>query len=754
MSDRFYLGLILALGVFAMLFLFAPQLRLLDRQRKRKKFEAWYELGPKLEPNLANNLAISCNFCGGRSVKKTLVGSYPRKDLLRKVEHQEVDEARFFEYRCAKCGSLIYKERQCLLDPKPVDSRINEASDFEQAKSWFMSGLRAMEEQSYEKAEIAFQKSLALVSDRSSTWTNFAAARLKLKKFEGALQAATRAVEIDPNNHEAWMNRGLTSAALGKNADAENFYRKAIDIDPGYAEAHSNLGILNKVSGHLTEALANFEKAIEVNPLFVESHFNRGSLLIQLNRRDEALFSFQQAFNINPDFEYLIGEKLYSQMLVCDWSEFHGSLEIIKNKLSASQKAVNPFAALSLFDSTAHQLEAAKIYSNDKLEAIKPLGEITADKFKKKICIGYYSPDLNSHPVGFLCAGMLESHDHKKFELIGFSFKNSPMDSHQLRLKNAFDRFIDVSSMSDLEVVALSRELGVDVAVDLAGHTAGARQQIFAYRVAPVQVNYLGFAGSLGASCFDYLLTDKIACPPENKFTYPEKIVYLPNSFLPYDDKQEISHKSISRSDFGLPDVGFVFCSFNNHYKLNPTIFQIWMQLLNQVDGSVLWVSGGSELVRRNLERVAAARGVNPSRLIFAKRLESMSEHLARYRLADLFLDTWPFNAHSTAWDSLWAGLPLLTCAGHTLASRVATSVLSSVGLPELITYSANEYENRALELARNPESLIQIRKKLESKRLNGQLFNSRTFAFGVEAAYKAMYERCMLGLAPDHIAV
>ena len=707
MTDRFYLGLVLAIGVFAMLFLFAPQLRLLGRQRKRKKFEAWYEAGPKLEPKLANNLAISCNFCGCRSVNKTLVGSYPRKDLLYKIEHQEVDEARFFEYRCTKCGSLIYKERQDLLDPKPVDSRINEASDFQRAKSWFISGLEAMEAQSYEQAEIAFQKSLALVSDRSSTWTNLAAARLRLKKFEGALNASSKAVEFDPENHEGWLNRGLASAALGKKNDAESFYQKAIDIEPRNVNALINLGNLKKEAGYVAEALENYEKAKE----------------------------------INPDFEYLHGELLHAKMHACNWSDFEISLRSIETNVHRGLRSIKPFVALSLIDDPDLQLLAATKYSQDRLFEINSLGEFSKQKSGDRICIGCYSPDLSSHPVAFLCVGMFGSIDRNKFELIAFSFKNKPADLMQQRLQKEFDRWVDVSAMSDLEVARLSRETRIDIAVDLAGHTAGARQQIFAYRAAPLQLNYLGYPGTSGMAEMDYIIADSVVIPWQYRQAYSEKVIYLPYCFQLNDNSRALPSLKTNRSHLGLPEVGFVFCCLNNTYKINPIMFASWMRILQRTQGAVLWLIAEAEMAAPNLRAFALEQGIDSSRIVVSKRLPLQNYH-SSLACADLFLDTVPFNAGTTASDALWAGLPLLTCQGKSFAARMASSILQAADLGELVTTSLEEYEALAIELANNPERLAALRQRLADRRKTTPLFNTQQTTRYIEQSFELIHQR------------
>jgi predicted O-linked N-acetylglucosamine transferase (SPINDLY family) len=352
-----------------------------------------------------------------------------------------------------------------------------------------------------------------------------------------------------------------------------------------------------------------------------------------------------------------------------------------------------------------------------------------------------------------LAAGLFESHDRDKFEVYAFSFGTDTKDEMQIRLEAAFDKFIDVESKTDKEIAELSRQMQIDIAVDLAGFTSGSRTGIFALRAAPLQINYLGYPGTMGADYMDYLIADRQLIPEEAKAHYTERIVYLP-SFQANDSKRKISDRVFTREELGLPQSGFVFCCFNNSYKITPSTFDGWMRILKQVNGSVLWLSETNPFATDNLRKEAKARGVDAQRLVFARKIPLLAEHLARHRAAGLFIDTLPYNAHTTASDALWAGLPVLTCTGEALASRVAASLLTAIDLPELVTTTQEDYEALAVELATNPEQLQAIRQKLERNRLTAPLFDTKLFTRHIEDAYTQMVERYQADLAPDHIYV
>jgi predicted O-linked N-acetylglucosamine transferase (SPINDLY family) len=371
---------------------------------------------------------------------------------------------------------------------------------------------------------------------------------------------------------------------------------------------------------------------------------------------------------------------------------------------------------------------------------------------RDRLRVGYFSGDFREHPVAVLMAQVLEAHDRSKIEVTAFSYGPPVQDAMRKRLASAFDRFEDIRGRSDQDVAQLARRLEIDVAVDLAGYTGGSPSGVFARRAAPIQINYLGYPGTMGAEYMDYLIGDRTVIPPEQRVHYDEKIIYLPHSYLPHDSTRVIAEPGRTRAEWGLPAKGFVFCSFNSSYKIMPDVFDGWMRILGRVPGSVLWLSRHNPVVTGNLQREAARRSIDEKRLIFADRVPSMADHLARHRAADLFLDTLPYNAHTTAIDALWAGLPVLTRVGESFAGRVAASLLQSIGLPELITTAPEQYEELAVQLAENPQRLLQVRQRLENNRLTTPLFDTRSFTRDLERAYRAAYDRYQAGLPPEHI--
>jgi predicted O-linked N-acetylglucosamine transferase (SPINDLY family) len=439
-------------------------------------------------------------------------------------------------------------------------------------------------------------------------------------------------------------------------------------------------------------------------------------------------------------------------MQVCDWHDMHEDLERITDGLRAHLPVCLPFAALALLDSPALHRAAAESWIREEAPSDLSLGAIRVRSRPPKIRIGYFSADLRSHPVAQLAAGLFESHDRSRFEVTAFAFGPRANDAVQTRLMKAFERYIDVRDRSDREVAALAREIGIDIAVDLNGITQHSRSKIFALRAAPVQVNYLGFPGTMGAGYMDYLVADRTVIPREHRPHYAEKIIYLPDSFLPFDSSYAIADKKFTRESLGLPPKGFVFCCFNSIYKITPTVFDSWMKILKRVDGSTLWLSQPNAAAAGNLRKEAARRGIDPERLVFAPRWASSPEHLARLRVADLFLDTLPYNAHATALDALWATLPVLTCEGQGFAGRVAASLLRAVDLPELITGSLAQYEDTASQLAEEPERLAQLRRRLAQNRSSTPLFDTEKYTRNLEAAYEHIHERYRSGAAPEHV--
>ena len=445
--------------------------------------------------------------------------------------------------------------------------------------------------------------------------------------------------------------------------------------------------------------------------------------------------------------------RLHMRRFLGDWEGIEGEFRDVEARINRGEKGAVPFQILAMSSSPALQRRAAEIHVGDKFPARSSAGAIARRARRDRIRIGYFSADYHNHATTYLMAELLERHDRSRFEILGFSFGMNTADEMGRRVSTAMDRFLDVRLLPDREVAQLSRELEVDIAVDLKGFTHESRTGIFAARAAGIQVSYLGYPGTMGADYIDYLIADPTLIPEASRQYYSEKIVYLPDSYQVNDSQRLISAKPCARADEGLPDGAFVYCCFNNAYKISPAVFDVWMRVLGRVEGSVLWLLEENPWVAGNLRKEAARRGIAPERLVFAKPLP-LAEHLARQRLADLFLDTLPYNAHTTASDALWAGLPVLTRMGETFASRVAASLLRAIDLPELVTATEAEFEELAVALARDPERYRALRQRLKENRLRAPLFDIRAFTSHLEAAYSAMHERYQAGLAPEHIEV
>jgi predicted O-linked N-acetylglucosamine transferase (SPINDLY family) len=604
------------------------------------------------------------------------------------------------------------------------------------------------------EALASYDRAIALKPDFAQAYCNRGNALQDLKRLDEALASYDRAIALKPDFTQVYYNRGNVLQDLRRPDEALASFDRLIALKPDFAQAHCNRGIVLQDLQRLDEALASYDRAIALKPDFAQAYFNRGNALQDLKRNDEAVASYARAIAIKPDLPYAFGFWLHSMLRCCDWADFDAACTKLTNAIDLDEKVSAPFPLLAISFSPARQLHSARILIHDKYPASStPLwrGERYAHD---RVRIGYFSSDFGDHPVSHLIAQLIESHDRAQFEIIGVSFGPPTNNTWRRRLEKAFDRFFDVRTRTDPEIAALARELEIDIAVDLNGHTKSARTGIFALRPAPVQVNYLGYPGTLGADYMDYLIADHTVIPREHQQYYDEKIVYLPDCCQVNNSTKEISDRPFSRAELGLPDGAFVFCCFNNSYKITPDLFDIWMRLLHAVDGSVLWLSEGNATAARNLRREAEQRGVAPDRLVFAPRLDSLADHLARYRQADLFLDTFYYNAHTTASDALWAGLPVLTCLGDTFAGRVAASLLQAIGLPELITRRHADYEALALELATQPERLAALRRKLAANRTTQPLFDAARFTRHIEAAYLKMQERYQAGLVPDHIVV
>ena len=639
----------------------------------------------------------------------------------------------------------------------------------------------------HEEAIDSYKHTIDLNSRDADAYNDRGISLQKLARYSEALKSHKQAIEIEPRHFRALNNHGLALAYLNRHEEALACYARSLEIKPDYAEAYNNRGNLLKDLNQLEKAFADFntaltikpdypeaflgrgnvyyelflyeeaikdyERALAVNPNLVDAIHNRGGAHKMLRRLDEALADYALALKLKPDYDFLPGKKLSAQLEVCDWSDLQVQIDQLELDIRREKKSSEPFSLLGIIDKPELHRRAADIYAKARFPISSDMPCSPLRKLGAKIKIGYFSADFHNHATAYLMAELFEAHDSSKFELHAFSFGPHSDDAMRQRLVDAFDHFHHVRASSDSEVAALSRKMQIDIAVDLKGYTLHSRAGIFAQRCAPIQINYLGYPGTMASSYFDYIIADEVLIPESSRADYSEKVIYLPHSYQVNDSKRQIARRPIARREMGLPEDAFVFCCFNNNYKIQPSTFDVWMRLLAQIEGSVLWLLEDNRLAAENLRKEALLRGIDPHRLVFAARCP-LDEHLARHCLADLFIDTLPCNAHTTASDALWGGLPVLTCAGRSFPARVAASLLRALDLDELVTSTQNAYEARAIELATHSEMLRAIRSKLERNRLTAPLFNGRLFAGHIEAAYASAIERQRSGLVPDHIRI
>jgi predicted O-linked N-acetylglucosamine transferase (SPINDLY family) len=640
----------------------------------------------------------------------------------------------------------------------------------------------------YPEAAGAYDSALALRPDMAEGWVGRGNVLRELKQDDAALAAYDKALTFKAGIAEAWLGRGNILFGLLRSEQALAAYDKALSLKAGLSEAwlgrgncflrlkrydealaaYGNAAGLAEAwlgRGHVfyelqnySEAIAAYDRALARKPKLAEAWAGRGNVLRGLERYDEALGPYETALSLKPDLAGAQGALINVKNCICQWTGLDAESAQLISSVREGNASSAPFEFLAVPSSAQDQLKCAKswikwVYPPSSEQLWR--GERYAHD---RIRVAYLSSDFRQHPVSILAAGLFEHHDKSRFEISALSWGRSDNSELRKRLEASFERFIDVETQTADQVAGLIKRLEIDILVDLNGLTRGprgSRTYVLARRPAPVQVNYLGYAGTMGAEYVDYIVADPVLIPPSDRDSYMEKVVYLPHTYMPHDAaSRPVSDRSFVRAEFGLPENGFVFCCFNNAYKLNPTLFRARMKLLKAVAGSVLWLSETNATAMNNLRKEAAAADIDPDRLVFAGRLLSSADHLARHRLADLFLDTLPYNAHTTASDALWAGLPVLTQIGETFAGRVAASLLAAIGLPELIAQTEQQFEDMAIELATQPEALAAIKDKLAQNRLTKPLFDTRLYTQHIESAYVAMYQRHQNGLSPDHIYV
>jgi len=602
------------------------------------------------------------------------------------------------------------------------------------------------------EAEQGFSRAIKLNPDYPDAHVNMGNMLQKQGKLDQAIAAYQRALAIKSDHPDACYNMGNAQAERGKLDEAIASYRRALALRPDYAEAQFSIGNALQKQGRLDAAIAAYQRALAIKSDYGEAYNNIGNALQKQDRPDEAIGAYQQAVALNPDHNIAEARLILQRQQICDWRHID-QLGGVCARLGLTAQAINPFMMLSAEDDAARQMARSQNWAvAEYKQAPIPLAG-KPDVRPERLRIGYFSADFHDHATLCLMAGLLREHDAARFELFAYSYGGSNSGEWRRRAEGDVDHFCDVTALSDAALVDLARSHGLDVAIDLKGYTQHTRSGLFQYRLAPIQISYLGYPGTMATTFIDYLIADPTIIPADQRRFYSERLIYLPHSYQPNDDAREIAATSTTRADFGLPEHGFIFCCFNNNYKISPKEFDIWMRLLRQVDDSVLWLLRSNKWAERNLKKEAEARGVDPSRLVFADRIPH-ADHLARHQHADLFLDTFNCNAHTTASDALWAGLPVVTKQGQQFAARVAASLLNAVGLAELITTTEPDYEALILELATNRGRLKQITDRLASNRLTEPLFDTKRYTRNFERGLQQAYDRYFDDKEPHDFAV
>ena len=609
-----------------------------------------------------------------------------------------------------------------------------------------------------------------------------------LKNYDEAINQWHNAISIDPNFVSGLNNLGKAYSKIKKFSEAIKYLNKALEIKPDFFETYYNLSEIFFLRGMYEESLKNINLAIKLKPDNLPTIKNKLKLLYKLNKKEESLKILDQAIShhpneidfynqkaqilselgrnsqslntyrsiliMDPDFPYVLGNIVRDKLESCDWSLIDKDFDDMKTKINEKKEIADPFLISTLFDCPELINKATKIWIN-QYKNYKTQNKFQSFKNQSKIKVGYYSADFRDHPVGHLIAEMIETHDKSKFEIYGFYLGNQHKqnDYHHLRFKKAFTKFYDVSKMSDDEISSLSKDINIQIAVDLMAHTGGheSRFGIFLRKCAPIQINFLGYPGTSASDKIDYIIADRTVIPEKNKKFFTEKIIYLPNSYQPSEKNRKLSSKNFTKKNLNLPEGDFIFCCFNTITKILPSILKLWADILKQVPNSVLWLISEKDNVKKNLKKEFEKKNIDPKRIIFCNKLP-ISEHLARIKCADLFLDTFPYNAHTTCSDSIWAGLPIVTMEGESFQSRVASSLLKTSDLKELIAKNEREYVNKAVYIAKNKNHLNHLKNKLINSRDANPLFDNKSFINNIEKAYSVVLERYFRKEMPEDI--
>ena len=649
-------------------------------------------------------------------------------------------------------AELLFRQGQYPAAQKVLQQLLKKGQNV--AAAHRLLGFIAGQQQDFAEAAEQLRASLRFDPSSLESWYYLGMAYQKAGRHRAAAEAFGTLLQRRPDLFEAQHDMGLALLELGKAAEALKHFDRAIQLRPGSFEAHMNRGTaFGKLRRYDQEVLC-YEQALAIQPAHRALIENLGTALCQARRFADAARLYADILRSHPGFAFARGGLLYAKAACADWEGFDAEMDRLREDIRQGRECVEPFALLVLPSTPQEQLQVARQYAAIHHPAsATPLHAAPPVPKGERLRIGYISADFGRHATSFLVAEVFERHDRERFEVIAISLRASDGSAMRQRLEKAFDRFVDADELSDAETAQAIAGLGIDILVDLGGYTTDARPSVLAMRPAPLQVSYLCFPGTLGAPFIDYLVADPFLIPEDARAFYSEKILYLPDTYQPNDSTREMAAATVSRADAGLPPDAFVFCNFNNGQKLNAEFFGIWMRLLDRVPRSVLWLKGGTDTYHANLRAAAAAHGIAPERLVFAPWAEQAA-HLRRLPLADLCLDNLPYNAHTTASDALWAGVPLVTCTGETFAGRVAGSLLNAAGFPELVTTSLADYEALAQALATDPDRLAKLRIDLARARATCALFDTATYTRHLEGAFAAAWERRRAQMPPEHIVV
>lgn len=570
--------------------------------------------------------------------------------------------------------------------------------------------------------------------DSSILQYELGSANLELGNFHEAIESFQKVLNENPINFEALHDMGASYALLGNKSKALKYLLEAAAVNDESADLQYNIGRLNDELLNYESAIECYQKAIKLDPFHIEALINLGIDLSIFKKYADSLKFLEKAYKLNPNINFLYGDCIYTKMRMCQWDDIEKIKTQLIGQINVGINVISPFPLSALIDSPAIQQKAAALYTNSKYPENLVLGPISSTQ-NKKIRVGYFSPDFHEHPVSYLMAEVFELHDRNQFEIFAFSYGKSVNDPIRERLKNSFDHFLDICDKTPQEICTLSRDLQIDIAVDLCGFTENARTEIFALRAAPIQINYIGYLGTMGSSYMDYIIADDIIIPTAFRNFYSENIIYLP-SYQANDSKRIKSDEIYKKEDFGIQPDQFVFCNLNNTFKITKEMFDVWINILTSTPNSVLMLYAENPYARINLTQYASQKNIDAKRLIFVDRLPR-ERYLARYQVVDLFLDTAPYNAGATASDALWMGVPVITLQGHSFASRVASSLLTNIHLPELIHQNRESYLTQAISLANDPNMLFDLKIKLTENKLSAPLFNSSLFVKSLEESFQ-----------------